>query len=188
MILDSCHDTLIRLGDLSRYRETGLQTQKRNWAPAVGYYDLATAIKPSSGASHNQLAAIALADDSHLRALYHLYRALSAHVHHARARENLEIQFKKILDRKNKGQLFPQPPDQQPGDVLQASFLYFHARLHGGASFPEHEELENDILTDLSVKLKESHLNGLLDKFTLSNIAAQHLANIEATGKVFQAT
>jgi Est1 DNA/RNA binding domain/Telomerase activating protein Est1 len=183
LILDSCHATLVRLGDLSRYRESELKTKERNWAPAVGYYDLATVIKPSSGASHNQLAVIALADGSHMRALYHLYRALSVQVPYPRARENLETQFKKILDRKNKNQLVPQAPDHQPGVVLQAWFVYLHARLHAGVSFPEHEEVESEVLTHLSVELKERPLEGLLNKFALSNIAAQHLAASRAPGR-----
>ena len=183
LILKSCHATLVRLGDLSRYRETELQTKERNWAPARGYYDLATAIRPSSGDSHNQLAVIALADGSHIRALYYLYRAMSVQNPYPRAQENLKTLFKKILERKNKNQLFPGGPEQQPGDVLQACFVYLHARLHAGVDFPEHEDLENEVLTALSVELKERPLDGLMNKLTLSNIAAQHLAAIQTAGK-----
>jgi Est1 DNA/RNA binding domain/Telomerase activating protein Est1 len=182
LILDSCHATLVRLGDLSRYRETELQTKERNWAPAVGYYDLATAVKPASGASHNQLAVIALADSNHLRALYHLYRAMSVPAPYPRARENLETEFKKILDRKKKNLLFPESPEHNPGVVLQAWFVYLHARLHAGVSFPEHEELENEVLMTLSLELKEHPLDRLLKKITLCNITAQHLASIQAAG------
>lgn len=183
LILDSCHASLVRLGDLSRYRETELDAKERNWAPAVGYYDLATAINPASGASHNQLAVIALADGSHMRALYHLYRALSVPVPYPRARENLETEFKKILDRTNKNPLFPQSQEQQPEVVLQSWFVYLHARLHAGVTFVEHEELENEVLSNLCVELKERALDGLLNKIALSNIAAQHLATMEAAGE-----
>jgi hypothetical protein len=183
LILDSCHDTLIRLGDLSRYRETEIQTKLRDWGPAKAYYDLATAIKPSSGASHNQLAVIALSDGSHLRALYHLYRALSVDIPYPRARENLEKELKKILDRKKKNQLFFPSAAQQPSVVLQSWFVYLHARLHAGVNFSEHEELENEVLTNLSVELKERSLDDLLNRLALSNIAAQHLARIPAAGK-----
>lgn len=183
LILESCHATLVRLGDLSRYRETEVQTKQRNWAPAVGYYDVAAAIKPSSGASHNQMAVIALVDADHTRAIYHLYRALSVPNPYPRAQENLDTEFKKILDRKSKNQLFPKSPEQQPSDGLQAWFVYLHARLNAGINFPEHEELENEVLTNLSVELKERPLDGLLNKFALSNIAAQHLASTNATGE-----
>lgn len=183
LILESCHATLVRLGDLSRYRETELKTRERNWAPAVGYYDLATAIKPSSGASHNQLAVIARADGSHLRTLYHLYRALSVELPYPRALKNLEIELKKISDRKNKNQLFPQLPQQHPSIVLQALFVYLHAKLHAGVHFSEHIGLENEVLATLSAELKERPLNGVLNKMVLSNVAAQHLASLQAAGK-----
>ena len=43
----SCYRTLIRLGDLSRYRTTELEDpDKRRWGPAVGYYSLAGEIWP----------------------------------------------------------------------------------------------------------------------------------------------
>ena len=183
LILESSHASLVHLGDLSRYREAEIETKQRNWAPAVGYYDLAAAIRPSSGASHNQMAVIALTDENHMRALYHLYRALTVQFPYPRARENLDLEFRKVLDRKNKNQLFPKGPQQQPGDVLQAWFVYLHARLHAGVSFPEHEELENEVLTNLSVELKERPLDGLLNKFALSSIAAQHLASSEPAGE-----
>jgi hypothetical protein len=96
-ILQSCHATLIRLGDLSRYRESELVSKDRNWGPAIGYYDLASVINPASGASQNQLAIIALADGNHLRATYHLYRALSAQEPHPTAKGNLEIELRKIM-------------------------------------------------------------------------------------------
>ncbi|KAF7513636.1 hypothetical protein GJ744_008930 [Endocarpon pusillum] len=180
LILESCHATLVRLGDLSRYRETELNTRERNWAPAVGYYDLATAIKPSSGASHNQLAVIARADGSHLRTLYHLYRALSVEFPYPRALKNLEIELRKIPDRKNKNQLFPQLPEQHPSIVLQALFVCLHAKLHAGIHFSEHIDLENEVLATLSVELKDRSLNGVLNKMVLSNVAAQHLASLQA--------
>ncbi len=182
LILDSCHATLVRLGDLSRYRETELKTKERNWAPAVGYYDLATAIKPSSGASHHQLAVIARADGSRLRALYHLYRALSVELPYPTASENLDAELNKILDRKKKNQVFPQLPEKQSSIVLQAWFLLLHAKLHTGVHFSEHEELENEVLTTLLVELKERPLNGLLNKMVLSNVAAQHLKSTQAAG------
>lgn len=148
----------------------------------MGYYDLATAIRPSSGASHNQLAVIALADGSHMRAIYHLYRAITVKTPYPRARENLEAEFKKILDRNIKDCLFPEP-GQQPGDMLQAQFVNLHAALHVGVNFQDHEELEGEILKSLSVELREPPVGDLLLKFTLSNIAAQHLASNQTTGQ-----
>ena len=71
-VFQSCHQTLIHLGDLSRYRETELvdKDKERNWGPAKGYYDLAAEIYPDSGGAHNQLAVISREDGDHFRSVY----------------------------------------------------------------------------------------------------------------------
>ncbi|OJJ87176.1 uncharacterized protein ASPGLDRAFT_119491 [Aspergillus glaucus CBS 516.65] len=175
-ILQSCHATLIRLGDLSRYRETELVTKDRNWGPAIGYYDLAMVIHPASGASHNQLAVIALADGSHLRATYHLYRALSAHDPHPSARGNLEIEFRKVMSAWAKRELIRPEDAGIPGRALAPWFVYLHAQCYKGVDFPEHDELESEVLSQLAVDLKERSLEGTLQKFCLVNIAAEEFA------------
>lgn len=182
-ILQSCHATLIRLGDLSRYRETELVTKDRNWGPAIGYYDLAMVIYPASGASHNQLAVIALADGSHLRATYHLYRALSAHDPHPSARGNLEIEFKKVMSAWTKRELIRPEDAGIPGRALAPWFVYFHAQCYKGVDFPEHDELESEVLSQLAVDLKERSLEGTLQKFCLVNIAAEAFARKRSDGR-----
>ena len=178
LILQSCHATLIRLGDLSRYRETELQTKTRNWGPAIGYYDLATEMKPTSGASHNQLAVIALADENHLRAVYQLYRAVAIDEPHAAAKGNLGLEFKKILDRWQKQKLIPPEEARMPGVALQVWFLCFHAKCFQGVEFKEHGDLENEILGQLAVELKERSVDSMLNKMTLINIAAEYVASV----------
>lgn len=176
LILQSCHATLIRLGDLSRYRETELVSKDRNWGPAIGYYDLAAAIYPASGASHNQLAVIALADGNHLRATYHLYRALAAVEPHPSAKGNLEIEFKKIKNAWTKGELIRREDAGIPGRAFGPWFSYLHAQCYKGIDFPEHDELESEVLSQLAVDLKERSLEGTLQKFCLVNIAAEDFA------------
>ncbi|KAJ5176942.1 uncharacterized protein N7482_002819 [Penicillium canariense] len=180
-ILQSCHATLIRLGDLSRYRETELANNKRNWGPAIGYYDLASVIYPASGASHNQLAVIALADGNHFRATYHLYRALSAHSPHPSAKGNLEIEFKKVMNAWAKRELI-RPEDQGvPGKALAPWFVYLHAQCYKGNDFPEHDELESEVMSQLAVDIRERSHEGTLQKFCLVNIAAEDFARARST-------
>lgn len=180
-ILQSCHATLIRLGDLSRYRETELASNKRNWGPAIGYYDLASVIYPASGASHNQLAVIALADGNHFRATYHLYRALSAHNPHPSAKGNLEIEFKKVMNAWAKRELI-RPEDQGiPGKALAPWFVYLHAQCYKGDDFPEHDELESEVMSQLAVDIRERSHEGTLQKFCLVNIAAEDFARARST-------
>jgi hypothetical protein len=188
LLLLSCHQSLIRLGDLSRYRETELVVKDRNWAPAVGYYDLARAICPASGTSHNQLAVIALTDGNHMRALYHLYRALTVEQPHPTAKSNLEIEFKKILAAQSKNQLFASMPDgKTPVNVLIAWFMCLHARCYKGVEFTQHDDLENEFLTNLTIELKERPLEGTLQRLTLMNFAAQYLAQKRFESELRQA-
>ena len=184
-ILHSCHRTLIRLGDLSRYRETELVSKDRNWGPATGYYDLAATVRPSSGASHNQLAVIALADGSHLRATYHLYRALAVEEPHPNAKGNIEIEFKKITTAWDKGQLInasSHKDSQGSAKALLGWFMRLHARCYKGIEFAEHDELESEVLSQLAIELKERSLDAILPKFILINIAAEHFASVRLQG------
>ncbi|KAJ5182745.1 hypothetical protein N7492_000361 [Penicillium capsulatum] len=177
-ILQSCHSTLIRLGDLSRYRETELVAKDRNWGPAIGYYDLASLIYPVSGASYNQLAVIALADGNHFRATYHLYRALSAHDPHPSAKGNLEIEFRKVMNLWAKRELIRPEDGGIPGRALAPWFVYLHAQCYKGNDFPEHDELESEVMSHLAsdIRERERSLEGTIQKFCLVNIAAESFA------------
>lgn len=167
------------MGDLSRYRETELVSKNHNWGPAIGYYNLAGAIYPASGASHNQLAVIAQVDANHLRATYHLYRALTVGEPHKFAKGNLELEFKKIHAAWNKGELIinsPHRDSQGPGKALVGWFMRLHARCYNGVEFVEHDELESEVLSQLAIDLKERSLEGTLHKFILINISAEYFA------------
>ena len=184
-ILLSCHQNLVRLGDLSRWRETQLESKDRNWGPAVGYYDLARAVYPASGASHNQMAVIALVDHNHLRAMYCLYRALAAEEPHPTAKGNLEIELKKVEEAENKGETINHSPGRgihASEEALISCFMCLHARCYRGVDFPEHEELESEILNQLGVELKERSLDRILSKFVLINIAAGYFAGVRLQG------
>ena len=185
-VLLSCHQTLVRLGDLSRYRESELAGKEYNWGPAIGYYVLANTLYPASGAPHNQLAVIARADAHHLRATYHLYRALAVEEPHPAARSNLEIEFKKIHEAWEKGDLIvnhPQGDGHGPGKALVGWFMRLHARCYSGIDFAQHDELENEILSQLTIELKERSLEGTLNKLVLINLAAEYFAGVRLRSK-----
>jgi len=186
-IFESCHQTLIRLGDLSRYRETELVKKERNWGPAIGYYDLAGAIRPTSGTSHNQLAVIAIADGNHLRSTYHLYRALAVEEPHPTARSNLEIGFKKIIVAHEKDELINHSPSKdasESGKALVGWFMLLHAQCYKGVDFLGHDELENEVLSQLAIDLKERSLESILQKIILLNIAAEYFAGVQLRGSL----
>lgn len=181
-ILLSCHQTLIQLGDLSRYRETELGEKERNWGPAIGYYGLATEIYPDSGVSHNQQAVIAREDGNHFRTTYHLYRSLSTQERYPLAKQNLELEFKKIVSAWEKGELINNRSARDgnsAGRALVAWFVRLHSKCYKGEDFAEHDELENEVLSQLAIELKERSLDGMLYKIILINLAAEYFATIQ---------
>lgn len=185
-ILQSCYQTLIQLGDLSRYRETELGDDKeRKWGPAIGYYNLAADIYPDSGHSHNQLAVIAREDGNHFRAVYHIYRSLASKHPYPQAKGNLELEFKRIVAAWEKGELIN---NNRPADgtnsarALNAWFVRLHSKCYKGEDFKEHDELEGEVLSQLAVELKERSLEGVLQKIILINLAAEYFSTVQLQG------
>ncbi|KAF2492132.1 hypothetical protein BU16DRAFT_564596 [Lophium mytilinum] len=184
-ILLSCHQTLIQLGDLSRYRETAALAdgKERKWGPAKGYYGLATEIYPDAGVSHNQQAVIAREDGDHFRTTYNLYRALSTKQGYPLAKANLELEFKKIRLAWEKGELISNRATRDGngngnGQALISWFVRLHSKCYKGEDFPEHDELENEVLSQLTIELKERSLDGILQKIILINLAAEYFASL----------
>lgn len=175
----SCHFTLLRLGDLSRYRND-LRIKERSWDPALGYYHLAEALYPDSGNAHNQMAVIALADGSHLDALYHLLRAVAVKEPHTLARGNLAIEYKKISTTWEK----ERQSKRRPAPVESALVIWFvrlQARFYKGVEFSTQGELENEVLGQLVSALKDHSFEETLNKLVLINMAANYLATQRLT-------
>lgn len=178
----SCHATLLHLGDLSRYRNE-IRTKDRSWDSSIAYYRLAGDLCPDSGSSHNQMAVIALADGNHLDVLYNLYRAIAVNEPHPLARKNLEVEFKKITASWEKN-AFPQTRKDSEATLI-LWFVRLHAKLYKGEEFSTYDELENEVLSRLALLLKEQSFEVTLEKFVLTNIAAQYLAGLRVQGKSF---
>lgn len=187
-LLQSCHQTLIHLGDLSRYQEfeLGRKEKDRNWGPAIGYYDLAIAVNPSSGTPFNQLAIISKAEDDHARALYYLYRAQSAFEPPSTAWANLQLEFKKIREASER-KSSAAGADRREGNPLadlQRRLPLLHARCFGGIELAEYDELESSVLGQLTDGLKEWSLEtSFVNRMVLSNVAADFTAGDRWQGK-----
>jgi hypothetical protein len=180
----SCHHTLIHLGDLSRYRETELaeKDEDRNWGPAVGYYNLAAEVDSDSGQPHNQLAVVAREDADHFRSIYHLYRSLACKQPHPMAEANLRVAFKKILTAWDKGEPVVKRKSSEgnnAGQALVAWFIRLHSKCFKGEEFAQHDELENEVLSQLTIELKERPLDSILHKIVLVNLAAEYFSTIK---------
>ena len=175
MIEGSCHATLLRLGDLSRYRNA-LRTKDRSWAPALAYYSLANDLYPDSGSAHNQMSVISLQEGNHLDGVYHIYRALAVKQPHLLARGNLELEFKKIISTwERRPRSKPEKTDSL--GALVNWFTLLHANFYEGVEFKTHRELENEVLSRLAFLLKQQSFGDVLEKFVLINIAAEDFAS-----------
>jgi DNA-binding transcriptional ArsR family regulator len=186
-VLLSCHQTLIHLGDLSRYREAELveKDKERNWGPAKGYYGLAAELYPDSGHAQNQLAVISREDGDHFRSVYHLFRSLASKLPYPQAQANLETEFKRIIAAWDKGQLIDNHKSSDgnnAGRALIAWFVRLHSRIYKGEEFAAHDELEGEVLSHLAIELKERSLDSILPKIILINLAAEYFATVQMQG------
>lgn len=170
----SCHATLLHLGDLSRWRN-GFRIKDRSWDPAMGYYALANDFRPADGAAHNQMSVIALSEQNHLDAIYHLYRALTTKNPHVLAKSNLETEFKKIINAWEKK--IPQHNNDKLG-LLCWWYVLLQAKFYQGSDLTAaQKELEKEILSRLALQLQLQSLGATLEKLVIVNIAAQHFAH-----------
>ena len=187
VVLESCFYALIRLGDLSRWREQLRIEGEANWDPAIGFYDLASTIRPESGFPHNQLAVVAAAKKDTLRVILHFYRALTAKDPHPTAEKNLDLEFKKIMFSP-----IPRPATSgylpgEPKQILENLIRWF-AHLHGKCRQPgvlsEVQELEHRVIGYLTVNTKDLFMPWILMQICLINHLAEYAACQQAKGKV----
>ena len=179
-ILDSCHSTLIYLGDLSRYRASEKLDKEPDFGPAIGYYGLACTLRPSSGMGHHQQAVVALEQrNNHLRAIYHLYRAMVVDETHPNAAKNLKVEFDKTNTAWDKGELIPkaQPNDSKAAKrTLVGWFVRLHSMCSKGEEMRGYDELEREVLGQLAAEIKQRPLGHTLMRMLMVNIAAQYKA------------
>lgn len=185
-VLDSCHHTLICLGDLSRYRASEKLDKNPDFGPAIGYYGLACTLRPSSGMGHHQQAVIALEQRHHLRAIYHLYRAMVVAEPHPNAVNNLKLEFDKTNAAWDRGELIQKGPPNDPEAskrTLVGWFVRMHSMCYKGEPFREYEELEREVLGRLAAEIKQRSLDSTLIRMIMVNLAAQYNAGEKFQGK-----
>lgn len=173
-IIQSCHSSLVHLGDLSRYREKESHSKDKNWGPAVGYYNLAIKLLPTSGAPYNQLAIIADEDQAPLRAIYYFYRALMVQDPPTFTRPSIDREFEKLR------RSWDEPESHMVKDGIftdfQSRFIAFHAFCDAGIDFDGYRDLETELIHEITVTLPAKPDASLLNRIALINIAAEAAA------------
>ncbi|KAK9462069.1 uncharacterized protein V1516DRAFT_673662 [Lipomyces oligophaga] len=180
LVIQSCHRSLICLGDLSRYREVNTfhndENSEKLWRPAINFYKLALQLIPSNGFPLNQLAVIASLEGSVLRATYYFFRAISVESPFPTAPANLELAFKKFL---KSGTQYPK--EEMPLSELIACFLRWHAMLYqtysGLHKPPEISELELSApMGQLEILFQEAIKTGKVTTDAVNTIAVINLS------------
>ncbi|EME47433.1 hypothetical protein DOTSEDRAFT_21214 [Dothistroma septosporum NZE10] len=176
---ESSHRALIYAGDLCRYRASEKLDKVPDFGPALGYYRLAAAVVPSSGLGHHQQAVVFLEQRDHLRAIYHLYRAICVPDPHPIAASNLNKEFEKTNAAWEKGELIqkgaPNSPDA-PKRALVGWFVRLHSMCYQAKPFTGYQELEREVLGQLVNLITQPSLQSTITRMIVVNIAAQATA------------
>ncbi|KAF4970192.1 hypothetical protein FSARC_2709 [Fusarium sarcochroum] len=177
LVLNSCHFTLICLGDLARYQvQSGLK--KSSYRTALAYYSLAHDLKPDSGFPFHQMGIISLEEGKDLDVLYYFYRSIATADPHPNAKQNLESKFKTIL------QPDKNPPKKQargPSDAFVTWFTKLHASYYRDETMAGSSELEREVLHRLDMASKNPNHFEVLFKMALINMSSYYVASQKFT-------
>ncbi|KAK2592958.1 hypothetical protein QQS21_009324 [Conoideocrella luteorostrata] len=172
LVLKSCHSTLLRMGDLSRYR-TQARHKNSSYETALTYYSLAHYLKPSAGHAYHQMGMVHLDQGNHLDVVYHFYRSWAVEFSHPNARSNLESEFRSLqLPNSSK----PRPNASAAQDAFSMWFVRLHALFYKGEDFPQQGELEGEVMHRLEMACRSEKSTDTLLKMALVNISAHHIA------------
>ncbi|KAJ6446362.1 telomerase activating protein Est1 [Purpureocillium lavendulum] len=173
LVLQSCHSTLLHLGDLARYRIQAKQ-KSSGYEMALTYYNLARHIMPLSGFALHQIGIVNLDCGNHLDVVYNFYRSRVSEIPHPNAKANLENEFKTLRKPKaDKGRRSPSTPQ----DAFSSWFVKLHALFYQGELFSQHEELEHEVMHRLDMACRDATTSGTLLKMAVVNICAYDVAS-----------
>ncbi|GAM90794.1 hypothetical protein ANO11243_088390 [Dothideomycetidae sp. 11243] len=172
----SCYQSLISLGDLARWRATEKLDKEPTWGAAIGYYDLAIALRPLSGIAFNQRSIIAQADRDHLRATYYLYRSIVVAEPFERGLANLELHMSSLRKKWGTPEFSVRSNASGPegaNKALVAWFLRLHSMSYSGEIYKGHDELESEVVNRLESHALLAETPAILMKVVLINSAAE---------------
>ncbi|KAI1143600.1 hypothetical protein F5Y05DRAFT_133 [Hypoxylon sp. FL0543] len=173
IILRSCRDTLIHLGDLVRYRcQISEKLLNSNFDKALEYYGLADTIDPDDGSAHHQIAVLYQLQDRHLDIVYHFHRAISIAKPHEYGITNLERKFKAL----EKASAAKKGSISDKTETMITWFLRLHAYFFQGEPFSQQAELEEEVLHRIEISMKSDTDEAILRKMIFINIAAYDVA------------
>ncbi|KAJ8124316.1 hypothetical protein O1611_g9325 [Lasiodiplodia mahajangana] len=173
LVLKSCQMTLVRLGDLARYRcHSTDKFSKTIFNTALDYYGLANSLDPDDGSAHHQLAVLHQIPGQHFDIVYHFHRAIAVSRPHELALKNLEREFKSPESSQTK-----KGPSKDQSQAMVTWFVRLHAFFFHGKHFSQQSELEEEVLHRFELALKSDDPNNtLLLKMIIINMAAYDIS------------
>ncbi|KAM0251429.1 hypothetical protein ACHAP5_001738 [Fusarium lateritium] len=177
LVINSCHFTLICLGDLARYLvQSGLK--KSSYRIALAYYSLAHDLKPVSGFPFHQMGIISLEEGKDLDILYYFYRSIATADPHPNAKQSLESKFKNIFQPDKNP---PKKLARVPTDAFITWFAKLHASYYRDETMAGSSELEREVLHRLDMASKNPEQADVLFKMVLINMASFYAASQKYT-------
>lgn len=179
-LLGSCYMTLVRLGDLARYRcQHSERASKSSFDTAMTFYGLASMLDPNDGSCHHQMAVLHQQQGQQLDVIYRFHRSISILKPYALGPSNLD----RALERYEAPSNSRRGSARDPSDAMTIWFLRLHASYAKGTAFTAKEELEKEVLhrLEMSVKAEEGD-EGIVLKMILINMAAYDIAMEKVKG------
>lgn len=184
----SCHEGLMRLGDLSRWRYVErVDGDRRQPKDAIGYYELAEELIPESGAPQHQLAVLEAGDKHAFRAIYHFYRSLACKEPHPFAQKNLDLELKKVGMQSDEALIQSCMPSDShlPIAQLRTWFIRFVAGCFPPVDLSLHDELEIEIVGRIVTGLKENdNYIPTIEKMLLISMSGERQAKNKKCAKL----
>ena len=180
---------LIRLGDLSRWRETLLVIKNRDWGPAIVYYDLAANINLGDGVACHKKSVIASLNGNLLDSVYWSYRSLATTKPPMFSEDKLRGHLQSATDRFNSEceGTYALSKSTESSDELQNNLILSCLRLHAAYFLPlgplDRRSIEDAFLHLLKVSLNRQGFEDVVGKLLIIGLAAEYTAQNRAKGK-----
>ncbi|PFH56928.1 hypothetical protein XA68_15754 [Ophiocordyceps unilateralis] len=177
LVLESCHSTLLHLGDLCRYRSQA-RVRGSSPEPAMTYLSLARHLMPQCGFAFHQMAILNADQGKLLDSVYCFYRAWAVELPHPNVQTNLESKFNSL---RGPHAVRPRANPSAPDEAFSTWFVKLHAYFYAGETFSQQRELEEEVVHRMERACRDTSSGDTLLKMALINISAHGIASSAST-------
>ena len=182
-VLGLCHISLIRLGDLSRWREELLEPKSPCFSASIEFYELAGRILPQSGTCHNQLAKVCLKAGDKFGMIYELYRSLATEQPHETAKKNLDDGLRDLCRTGQELKKHAASREQEQSS-LEDVLLTFQAYCFFQPTSARRGLLEEDLFQHFLIASDQDGSQDVVSKTLLMSLASELTARNSMSGEI----